>query len=223
MMDHERRLKAAAQAMRSCGAHGVAAITLTLLAVIVLLAEVRAVVRAMLLARIPEAAGDDADEARIRRHALSIEQSLAQIAGRSMFFTPPPPPAASPAVRREAPAEGPPTRYEGPALVAIVNGAAWFADGRRLEVGEESDALLRVIALNPPWGARVFWKGAVFEAPLFDRTTARFLAPPSEPSSEAPSAGTPPSEPRSRVEPAPVDLARRDGFANRTSNEKDRA
>jgi hypothetical protein len=102
---------------------------------------------------------------------------LAQINGRSMFFVPrplPPPPAE----RSEAPSPPPPpSRYAGPAVVAMINGAVWLDNGRRLTLDDAERAGLRLIALNPPWSARLEWNGREWDVPLFDRTTGQFLEP----------------------------------------------
>lgn len=135
-----------------------------------------------------------------------MDLALARFRGRSIFFTPPPPPP--PVVREpvERPPSGPPARYGGPALVAMIGDTAWFADGRRLVVGEDATGSdLRVIETSPPWYARVAWQGGEYTVTLFDRAGAASAVttptpPPAQtpaapPASAASGAAQPPPEP----------------------------
>ncbi|MCA9298086.1 MAG: hypothetical protein KDA28_03410 [Phycisphaerales bacterium] len=95
-----------------------------------------------------------------------------EIDGRSVFFVPrrpdPPPP---PVVERRDTEDRPPsvpTRYGGPAVVAMMNGAVWFANGERLEPGQEA-AGVRVIETKAPWSVRLEWSGGEFDVDLFRR------------------------------------------------------
>jgi len=161
----------------------------------------------------PGAAGADPAVAP-RDFTVEHQLALDRFKGRSLFFTPPPPPPEpEPIVDAEPEDPGPPplpTRYGGPALIAMVNGAAWFADGRRLAVGDDPDAGLAVLSLSPPWSARVRWQGAEFDVGLFDRSpmlrdgaspaSAPSSSPPSRPSRDAapqpaPAASEPPAAP----------------------------
>lgn len=71
------------------------------------------------------------------------------------------------------PTEPVPARYGGPALIAMVNGAAWFQDGKRLRPGDAEVDGLQVIEVNAPWSARVKWRGGEFTVTLFDRDPVR--------------------------------------------------
>lgn len=127
----------------------------------------------------PEVASATSEFARdAERQREAMEKQLAQVNGRSLLLVPGPPGGE---VVAEGPAEEPaaPSRYEGPALVAMVNGQAWFSDGRKLEASDEADGDLRVVALTPPWEARVEWRGVEFTVPLFKRDT--LIHPASEP------------------------------------------
>lgn len=138
-----------------------------------------------------------------------MELAVARFRGRSLFFTPAPPPP--PVVRQpvERGPSGPPARYGGPALVAMIGDTAWFADGRRLVVGAEANGGdLRVIETSPPWYARVAWQGGEYTVTLFDRTGASSAvttpaSPPPAPASNGAAAPTAPGPASSRPEPRP--------------------
>lgn len=112
-------------------------------------------------------------------YASAMEERLAQIRGRSMFFVPPAPAEVAEQENEEAPEdEGPapkPTRYGGPDVVAVVNGAVWFTNERRVPVGEEEGGVRVVSVENSPWTVRLEWRGVEFDVPVFERTTGRFL------------------------------------------------
>lgn len=93
----------------------------------------------------------------------SIAAHLDQIAGRSLFCIPREP-------EKEV-VKGPaPKVYAGPQLIAMINGAAWFSDGSRIALDSRSENGIRIVRLNPPWGARVEWQGGEFDIELFKRT-----------------------------------------------------
>lgn len=115
----------------------------------------------------------------------TIAAGIRQVDGRSLFVVPPEPPPEA-AVRSEPAA----TRYGGPALVAMINGVAWFADGRRLAAAEEPpEGDLSVLALEPPWRARVRWRGGEFDVTLFEPD--RVVRPPAPDPTTLPSPRTP--------------------------------
>lgn len=133
-----------------------------------------------------------------------LRLALDRFRGRSLFFIPAPPPPPAPVVRDpvERIPPGPPARYGGPALIALMSDVAWFADGRRLAVGDNSDGDLAVLEISPPWYARVAWAGGEYTVTLFDRTgltssitSPSAAAPSPKPSSSAPSSATRPPEP----------------------------
>ncbi len=72
-----------------------------------------------------------------------------------------------------------PSRYAGPTMIAMIDNTAWFADGRKVRIGDTNDASggLTVIALEPPWNARVKWMGGEFTVSLFDRDITRWSQP----------------------------------------------
>lgn len=112
---------------------------------------------------------------RLETFQAAIDQSVGQIDGRSMFFTPQPPnkPEAPPEKKDEPPPQ--PTVYGGPAIIAMVDDKVWFDDGRILTSGHAPDDGLKVVRVSPPWLARLEWKGVEFDVTLFTRTTSEFL------------------------------------------------
>jgi len=108
----------------------------------------------------------------------AMEERLAQVRGRSMFFVPPAPAEVAEEVEETPEDEGPapkPTRYAGPDIVAVVNGAVWFANERRVAVGEEGGGVRVVSVDGSPWSVRLEWRGEEFDVQVFERTTDRFL------------------------------------------------
>lgn len=51
----------------------------------------------------------------------------------------------------------------------MVNGVAWFEDGKKLTAGDEMKDKLRVKEIIAPWGALVDWDGVEFKISLFDK------------------------------------------------------
>jgi len=93
-----------------------------------------------------------------------------------------------------------PSSYGGPALVGIAENAAWFADGKRIKIGEENSGR-KVVALDPPWYAKVQWSGGEYTVKLFDRHSAILSQPMSvwlgatPPTPEPPKPTPPPAAP----------------------------
>lgn len=118
-----------------------------------------------------DAAAPDREEAQIEAFRRSLEEHIAQVDGRSLFFTPGPPrpPRVEPQVVDSRPREPlAPTRYGGPSIIAMVNGAVWFSDGQRLEPGQSGRGV-EVVSMDPPWRANVRWQGGEFDVLLFAR------------------------------------------------------
>lgn len=168
---------------------------------------------AQLPPRPPEA--DRTDDQRRAEFAKTLSDQQAIVDGRSLFFIPPRPrpPRVDPIVDttpREAPK---PTRYGGPSMVAMVNGAVLFSDGQRIKVGE-SGRNVKVISVAPPWSATLQWEGVEFVVELFQRDSA-IVRPASHSSDDAvpltpPPPSTPPAspaEPASRPPAAPPEPA----------------
>lgn len=96
------------------------------------------------------------------------------------------------------------TRYGGPALVGMAADEAWFAEGKRIKVGA-TEFGISVLALDPPWGAKVLWGGGEFIVSLFDRAPISMSQPLSV-WQGAPPPPPPPAPPKPAV-PAPVAAA----------------
>lgn len=97
-----------------------------------------------------------------------LDGYLAQIDGRSPFHKPLPPEPKTEVAQPEGPR---PTRYGGPAIVAMINNAVWFSDGQRLKASEASPSgSLKVIELRAPWSARIAWNGGEFDVDFFQRS-----------------------------------------------------
>ena len=114
----------------------------------------------------PDDAKRNADEQK-----TAFDSYVAQITGRSLFYVPEPPRAPEPT---EAPVDAdkpppPPSSYGGPGMVAMLSDSVWFANGKRLKVGEK-DGDLEVAGLVPPWTAKLNWKGVPFDVTLFERS-----------------------------------------------------
>ncbi len=195
------------------GPLGRVALLAALLGLIVLLLSSRSLISAALTPAPadPRSAANDQQQ-RQEQFKKAFEVQLAQINGRSLFFTPPPPrrPDAPP-----PPDPGPsaPTSYGGPTLLGFANGAAYFSDGSRLAPGQENDDQLKVKSLDPPWSVTVEWEGVEFTVSLFDRDRVVYPNKPSaSPDGEAPASATaattdpapqPPADPAAPAEPAP--------------------
>jgi hypothetical protein len=100
--------------------------------------------------------------------AAAFEGYVAQISGRNLFFNPRTYAQPVMAGGEEAPAPSKPVSYAGPAIVAMVFDEVWFANGKRLRVGED-DGEIGVVAMDPPWSATLAWRGVEFKVDLFTR------------------------------------------------------
>ncbi|GJQ30889.1 MAG: hypothetical protein HBSAPP03_27730 [Phycisphaerae bacterium] len=136
------------------------------------------------------------------KRKAAFEVYAAQTKGRSLFYNPKAVSAAPPvAVENPTPEDTRPRSYGGPSIVAMVFDEVWFADGKRLKVGGDSDGDVRVVAMQPPWSATIAWRGVEFPVSFFERGNVVFKdmhgsePPPSSPGSSdtppEPSAGTP--------------------------------
>lgn len=110
-------------------------------------------------------------------YALGLDGQVKQFNGRSVFFIPsppiPPPPPAPTTVdegsKPPPPPPPPPATYGGPKLIAMINGVAWFDDGKKMGVGDAVKDKLKVKEVLAPWGALVDWDGVEFKVSLFDQ------------------------------------------------------
>ena len=114
----------------------------------------------------------------MERHEDSLALHQNRFNGRSIFFEPklPPKPVERRPVRREPTPPPPPPRetpkvkpsYAGPALKGMVGQRLCFAGGLVVHVGQERDGL-RALEANPPWTAKVEYRGWEYDLTLFDR------------------------------------------------------
>ncbi len=124
-------------------------------------------------------AAEEAD--RIERFEASTAERLAQINGRSLFYTPPPPREEEPVeVAEEAPEDAEdepprPVRYGGPDVIAVINDTVWLRGEEYVRVGEESGGVRVVSVDGSPWSVRLEWRGEEFDVEVFERTTPEFL------------------------------------------------
>jgi hypothetical protein len=113
-------------------------------------------------------------QAQRERFQTALAGHRAQFDGRSIFFTPlaPPPPPPPPVAERPKVDPGPPpppSSYGGPVIMAMINDAVWFTDGKRAILDGPEVNGVKVVDLTPPWSARLRWKGAEFDVELFKR------------------------------------------------------
>jgi len=140
----------------------------------------------------PRAVADDALASRTEAFAALLTRAHDAVAAREPF-------GKTRVAARPAPSPSRPTtpsRYGGPTAVAMIENTVWFSDGRKVKLGDSSEASggLSVLALEPPWNAKVRWMGGEFTISLFDRDAARWTqplsvwhgAPPPAPVSTAP-------------------------------------
>lgn len=149
------------------GGVGKAAVVLGALASIVLVVTLIPVVGAVFIpsaeSSVSKAAGEELD----KQYKLAFDDYLKQFDGRSLFFTPAPPTSEQPPEPEPAedttPKEKPkPTTYGGPSIIAMINDAVWFDNGKKMKVGAEAADDMRVLRVQAPWEATIEWKGVEF-------------------------------------------------------------
>jgi hypothetical protein len=121
----------------------------------------------------PEAVSGKIDAAeQAQAFKSTFASNIAQTNGRSLFYVPSAPGTEATVVVEPEVDEGgtprAPSKYEGPAIQAIVLDEVWFADSTRVALGKKSGDL-EVLAVNAPWDAKIRWKGGEFTVPLFAR------------------------------------------------------
>jgi hypothetical protein len=143
------------------------------LALIVLGTVMPGFVRAMLAPSAETQSNAAGDEENAKKYAERFAGYLAQVDGRSLFLVPGPPVkdvSTEPPPEHEGESEKPkPSSYGGPAMVAMMNDAVWFDNGKRLKAGGERDGDLRVVSVNIPWEATLEWQEVEFKVGLFTR------------------------------------------------------
>jgi hypothetical protein len=154
------------------GTRGKVAAGVAGLALIVLGVVLPGFVRAVMAPSAGTQSNAEGDAEISKKHAERFPGYLAQIEGRSLFLVPGPPSierSAGPPPDDEPKDKPKPTSYGGPSIVAMMNDAVWFSDGKRLQAGSEKEGDVRVVAVNIPWEATVEWQGVEFKVGLFTR------------------------------------------------------
>lgn len=136
-----------------------------------------------LTTRIDTAAAEQNEQKQLDAFSERLNRYTAQVNGRSLFVAPravaaaDTPPIPEPETREPLR----PTRYAGPSVIAMINGAAWFSNGKRVAIGEEADGV-RVLSLNAPWSVHVLWEGVEFDVGLFERDAVVYRSGANSPS-----------------------------------------
>ena len=111
--------------------------------------------------------------------------------GRSIFYVPrepirdrppPPPPrvpdrtpAPDPEPRPEPPPPPPPSAYAGPEIQSILGNNVFFANGKRVSVGETMESV-KVLQIHGPFTVRLGWREGEFDVELFAQDMPSFFA-----------------------------------------------
>ena len=110
--------------------------------------------------------------------------------GRSIFYVPrepvrdrppPPPPRVpdrtpppEPEPRRDPPPPPPPSEYGGPEIQSILGNNVFFANGKRVSVGETVESV-KVLRISGPFTVRLGWREAEFDVQLFTQDMPAFF------------------------------------------------
>lgn len=154
------------------GTRGKVALGCLVLALLVFGAVVPGLVRAVLAPSAETQSNAEGDVASAQKNAERFAGYLAQIDGRSLFIVPGPPVkevSKEPEPTEEVGEPPKPTAYGGPSIIAMMNDAVWFDNGKRLKAGGERDGDLRVVSVNIPWEATLEWQAVEFKVGLFSR------------------------------------------------------
>ncbi len=121
--------------------------------------------------------GESNNAEKVAQREASLESAVKQINGRSLFYVPSKPGEAGTApVIEEEPeeTEAAPSKYDGPAITAIVLDQVWFDGGKKIKVGEGEVDDIEVMETDAPWGAKVKWKGKEFDVNFYERDRVVF-------------------------------------------------
>lgn len=157
----------------AAGVGGLVALSLVLVSIVVIATPLFHTVRGALTPS-PEAVSGKIDAAeQAQAFKGSFAGNVAQTAGRSLFYVPSAPGTEAtvivePELEDENGKPRAPSKYDGPAIQAIVLDEVWFADSTRVSLGK-SKGDIEVLAVNAPWDATLRWKGGEFTVPLFTR------------------------------------------------------
>src|SRR3954468_8938674 len=143
-------------AYRSLGPAGLLASIAGVVCAIILIFSLWAFSASILGANPPAAAGAGDTQGLAAAHDAAYEGYLGQFSGRSLFLVPgapkpPEPIAVKPSDEPKAPEK--PASYDGSPIIAMVINPVWFADGKRLSVGDEPKDDTEVLEVQAPWDA----------------------------------------------------------------------
>ncbi len=154
---------------RGRGWVGLAVLGLLLLTAVVIAAQVPSLLRA---GSVPtdvdvQPLSGDAMKTRTDGFKKSTASAADKVIARAPFYPPkpkvaPPPPA--------------PTRYSGPAIIAMVADTVFFADGKRLKAGGPAEDGITVVSTDAPWSAKLKYNGGEFTVNLFERDPVKLNA-----------------------------------------------
>ncbi len=164
------------------GARGYGALALVLLGLFI---SVRLLIPAIEAATVSDEVAQ-AEEFNVQQqyadHDDDVERWVGVVSGRSPFFIPPKPIIEAPEVVIDNPEDTgdipvQPRRYEGPDILAAINGRIVLEDESVIALGEEVSGVRLVHLDDVPWTVRVEWRGVEFDVQIFENTTNRFLSP----------------------------------------------
>jgi hypothetical protein len=141
-------------------------------ALVVLISIVPAFVRALWAPSAETQSSAEGDKELAAKTKEKFPGYLAQIEGRSLFLTPGPTKQESPKPEDEPIEDDQPQKpatYGGPAVIAMMGDSVWFDNGKRMQVGDERDGDIRVVAVNIPWEATIEWQAVEFKVGLLKK------------------------------------------------------
>ncbi len=184
------------------------AVLASILALVLLVLSLYPVLLALFIPAAKSSITKSENEDRAKQALQAFIDYQRQFDGRSLFFTPAPLASSEPEPE-PAPDEGSkeppkPSSYAGPSIIAMINDAVWFDNGKRLKVGEEKQDDLKVVKMSPPWEATIEWKGVEFAVNLFSRDSVVLNKSASSPApSSPPEQSNPEPKPEAHPEPKP--------------------
>lgn len=189
----------------------------SILAVLIFVFTLYPILLALFIPAAKSSVSKSENDDRAKQAYLAFADYEKQYNGRSIFFTPAPlvskEPDLAPVATDEHKDPPKPSSYGGPPIIAMINDAVWFDNGKHLKVGDPAKDDMRVVKINPPWEATIEWKGVEFSVNLFTRDslvlkTAKSKDAPADSSSTDASSSAPPAtdvaaKPESKPESKP--------------------
>ncbi len=97
----------------------------------------------------------------LAEHRKLTEQQALAFNEHHLFYPPAPPELPPPPRGRE---------YDGPPLIAYVNGTAWFTSGDKVSAKDPQSGQFKFVRSNAPWSVVVQYRGVEYDVPLFKKT-----------------------------------------------------